>query len=95
MSKSGKLQEVQLKVDDVTDIMRANIDKAIKRGEELDNLEKKADDLLITSDRFQKDATGLKRLMCWREKRQLLCLILLVLAIIGFIILFVCLSGKC
>ncbi|XP_042198217.1 synaptobrevin homolog 1 isoform X2 [Callorhinchus milii] len=52
-----KLSDLQDQVDDVSGIMRQNIDKVLERGEKLDDLIVKTDDLQATLSGF-KSNTG-------------------------------------
>jgi synaptobrevin family protein YKT6 len=51
-----KLTRIQRELDQTTQIMRQNIDEVLKRGETLDDLMAKSDDLSATSVQFYKKA---------------------------------------
>lgn len=53
-----KVAEVREEIDDVKEIVTKNIDKVIKRGENIDSLVVKCEDLVVDAGRFEKKAKG-------------------------------------
>jgi synaptobrevin family protein YKT6 len=51
-----KLTQIQKTLDEVKDVMHKNIDEVLQRGETLDSLMEKSDDLSATSVQFYKKA---------------------------------------
>ena len=54
--EADKLTKIQKDLDDIKDIMHKNIDEVLKRGENLDSLMDKSNDLSATSVQFFKKA---------------------------------------
>ena len=54
--KADKLTAIQTQLDDVKDVMQTNIEGLMQRGETLDSLMAKSDDLGIASVQFYKQA---------------------------------------
>lgn len=54
--KNDKICKIQRDLDDIKDIMHNNIEEILKRGETLDALMEKSDDLSMTSKQFYKKA---------------------------------------
>lgn len=54
--QADKLLKIQKNLDDIKDIMHKNIDEVLKRGENLDSLMEKSEDLSATSVQFYKKA---------------------------------------
>ncbi|KAJ3339778.1 hypothetical protein HDU93_007777 [Gonapodya sp. JEL0774] len=58
---SSKAAEVQAQVDDVVNVMQQNIQKVVERGEKLETLQTKTDDLAMGAMQFKKGASGVRR----------------------------------
>jgi hypothetical protein len=78
-----KLQEVRLQLEDVTNVMKDNINKAIGNKQSLEVIEKKSEELTENSDLFRIESTKLKRKLCWKNCQ----FTFLVVVIIGVILL--------
>ncbi|XP_038647587.1 vesicle-associated membrane protein 8 [Scyliorhinus canicula] len=83
-----KLSSLQGQVNDVKGIMSQNIEKVLERGEKLDDLIIKTDDLQATADSFQKTSTKIARKMWWKNKKMIIIIVVIVIVIIVLIILF-------
>jgi len=55
-NSADKLMQIQKNLDDIKDIMHKNIEEVLKRGETLDSLMEKSEDLSATSVTFYKKA---------------------------------------
>ncbi|XP_041128908.1 vesicle-associated membrane protein 8-like [Polyodon spathula] len=84
---SGKLDAVQEQVNDVKNILSDNLNKVLERGERLDDLIDKTDDLQATAETFQKTSTKIARKMWWKNKKMLVVIVVVVIIIIIIIIL--------
>lgn len=73
------LQDTQRKTKEVERVIRQNMQLAIDRGEQLENIDKKADDLLNRSRDLAKGADQVKHLMCRRSVCMILVIVLVVL----------------
>ena len=79
---NDKLHETKLKIADVQETIRGNMESAMNRGEQLTILESKSADLSESSNVFQKKS---KRLLCqqrWNAMRPVLIGLLLLLILI-------------
>ncbi|GCB65254.1 vesicle-associated membrane protein 8 [Scyliorhinus torazame] len=83
-----KLSSLQGQVNDVKGIMSQNIEKVLERGEKLDDLITKTDDLQASADSFQKTSTKIARKMWWKNKKMIIIIVVIVIVIIILIILF-------
>jgi len=54
--KADKISQIQKNLDDIKDIMHRNIDEVLKRGETIDSLMDKSQDLSAASLKFYKQA---------------------------------------
>lgn len=66
---------LQAQVDNTVHIMRENIKHVLERGENLDSLQGKTDDLAIHSDGFRRDANKVNKRMCFKLIRSRIYLI--------------------
>ncbi|KAI9106006.1 synaptobrevin [Phlyctochytrium arcticum] len=83
---TNKTAQVQSQVDDVVGIMQDNINKAMQRGEHLDSLQTKTDDLQNSSLQFKRGANRVRKQMWWKDMKMKLILAAIVVAIIIIII---------
>jgi chaperonin cofactor prefoldin len=83
--KEDKLKEAQKRADELRGLAMDNIDVALKRGEQLEDLQNKAEILESQSKTFQKGATELKRKMCCENYRNTI-IIIAIIAVIAVII---------
>ncbi|KAH6664299.1 putative snare protein Snc2 [Halenospora varia] len=63
-SAPASASRLQDQVDDTVRIIRENIKKVSERGENLDSLQGKTDDLAVHSDGFRRDANKVNKRMC-------------------------------
>lgn len=89
----SKVASVQKKVDEVKGIMVENIERVLERGEKIELLVDKTDNLRFQADKFHKTGRALRTRMWWQNfKVQIIVLIIVIL--IGVIIFAsVCFSG--
>lgn len=76
-----------IQVDEVKDIMTQNIEKVLDRGEKIEILVDKTEELTHTAESFQKSSTQLKRSLWWKDKKWTIVIVLVVLLVIGVIVL--------
>ncbi|XP_064458199.1 vesicle-associated membrane protein 4-like [Ornithodoros turicata] len=82
-----KLRRVQFQVDEVSDIMKGNIEKIMERGERLEDLGDKSDALATHADQFRSTAKKMQSRMWWRNMKVkiILAVIILVVMLIIFV----------
>eukprot|EP01089_Gocevia_fonbrunei_P005031 TRINITY_DN15163_c0_g1_i1.p1 TRINITY_DN15163_c0_g1~~TRINITY_DN15163_c0_g1_i1.p1 ORF type:complete len:190 (+),score=20.86 TRINITY_DN15163_c0_g1_i1:213-782(+) len=61
---AAKINKLKANVDEVTEIMLDNVDKILKRGEDLEHLSERTKELESQSNSFMKDTNKLKRKKC-------------------------------
>ncbi|KAI8914313.1 synaptobrevin-domain-containing protein [Gorgonomyces haynaldii] len=71
----SKTQAVQQQVDEVINIMNQNIEKVMDRGERLENLNNKTDDLAAASLSFKKSSAKVESEMWWKNLKLTLVLV--------------------
>jgi hypothetical protein len=86
---TDKLANTQAKVEEVKLAMQDNISTALERGEKLDALEDKAEDLEHHSTQFKKGSTRVHRMMRCRNYKATCVICTLVLVVIAIIIIII------
>ncbi|EDK41503.1 hypothetical protein PGUG_05601 [Meyerozyma guilliermondii ATCC 6260] len=66
--------------------MRDNINKVAERGERLDSIENKTDNLAISAQGFRRGANRVRKDMWWKDMKMRMCLILVVIILLIVII---------
>ncbi|GFR41750.1 hypothetical protein Agub_g2505 [Astrephomene gubernaculifera] len=89
----SKIAAVQKKVNEVKDVMVENIEKVLERGERIELLVDKTDDLRNQAEQFQRKGRQLRRQMWWQNCRMKLVVLAAVLLLGLVIFLLVCFSG--
>nr|KAJ3421740.1 hypothetical protein HK105_002450 [Polyrhizophydium stewartii] len=89
-SQASKAAQVQTKVDEVIDIMQNNIDKVMQRGEKLETLQNKTDDLSHGALQFKKGSAAIKNEMWWKNMKLNLIIAgvvscIIVIAVVGIV----------
>ena len=85
---------INSQVEDLKDAMRENINKAMNRGIQLEQLDSKVEDLYINSNTFQKTSSKTKNKYKWENIKWTILLIAVISIILLVIILAITLSFK-
>lgn len=91
-SSSDHLTSLQTQVDDVKGIMTENIEKVIRRGEALEDIQERSDSLLLSSAQFRTTATKLKRKMCFQSCKCWTVCIFIILVILAVVVTLIVLA---
>lgn len=62
--------------------MRDNINKVSERGERLDSLQDKTDNLAVSAQGFRRGANRVRKQMWWKDMKMRLCIIAIIVIII-------------
>ncbi|KAJ9534732.1 hypothetical protein QJQ45_013096 [Haematococcus lacustris] len=89
----SKVASVQKRVDEVKGIMTENIEKMINRGEKLELLTDKTENLMFEADRFVRTGKTLRRQMWWQNCKMKLVMAFAVILLAVVVFLLVCFSG--
>lgn len=85
-SGGDKMAAVRGQVEEVKGVMVENIEKVLERGEHIDLLVDKTEDMQYNAVRFKKSSTRLKNAMWWQNQRFCIGITVLLIAIITIII---------
>ena len=96
-SQNSEEHEIQIKLDNLKDTLYDNIDKAIENGDNLKDLEVKAEETGQNANQFKRKGRSLKRKKCRefvRSQMMLYLIIIIVLALMGIGIWQICEKNK-
>ncbi|KAK1758734.1 synaptobrevin-domain-containing protein [Echria macrotheca] len=65
-----RTQALQAQIDDTVGVMRDNINKVSQRGERLDALQNKTDDLAASAQGFRRGANRVRKAMWWKDMKM-------------------------
>lgn len=85
--ESDQISKVRREVNEVKDVMTENIEKVLERGEKIDVLVGKAEELDQSSQVFHRHSKRLRREMWWKNKKMCLILVFVIAVIIAAIVL--------
>jgi len=85
-----KLPLCKKKVSEVKNIMVDNIEKVLERGEKIELLVDKTDNLRFQADKFHKTGKQLRSKMWWQNMRLKITIVVVVLVLILVIFLLAC-----
>ncbi|PVD35151.1 hypothetical protein C0Q70_06432 [Pomacea canaliculata] len=88
--KPDQLSKVQDEVDELKGIMVRNIDQIAERGERLELLVDKTEDLSAHSVTFKKTSRGLARSLWWKNIKITVIIVIVVIVLIYFIVSAAC-----
>jgi hypothetical protein len=66
--------------------MRSNIFKVSERGERLDSLQDKTDNLAVSAQGFRRGANRVRKQMWWKDMKMRVCLVICVILLLVVII---------
>ncbi len=73
-------------IDDTVGVMRENINKVSQRGERLDSLQDKTDNLAVSAQGFRRGANRVRKQMWWKDMKMRVCLAICVVVLLIVII---------
>ncbi|XP_030819999.1 vesicle-associated membrane protein 8 isoform X2 [Camarhynchus parvulus] len=79
---SGRVRALQQEVQGVTTIMSQNLERILARGENLEQLHSKSQDLEATSEHFRTTSQKMARRYWWKNVK-----LLIILGLVGVIVL--------
>ncbi len=85
----GKLGEAKQNLQDIQVIMSQNIEKILDRGEKLETLTYKTENLMVHSAQFHNKARQLRRQIWWQHMKMTGIVVLIVLIIVAVVVVTV------
>jgi len=87
---ADRIRQVHGEIEQVKDVMVHNIERVLERGERIELLVDKTDNLNQQAFAFKKRSTALKRSMWWKNTKLMIILIFVIILIFYFIIASAC-----
>ena len=84
---NARTQALQSQIDDTVGVMRDNINSVAQRGERLDVLQDKTDNLAQSAQGFRRGANRVRKQMWWKDMKMRVCLIVGIIILLLIIIL--------
>lgn len=72
LASQRRMQQTQAQVDEVTEIMRVNVEKVLERDAMISQLDERADALKEGAEMFEKQAGALKSKYWWKNMKMML-----------------------
>ncbi|XP_032646179.1 vesicle-associated membrane protein 8 [Chelonoidis abingdonii] len=85
---TDRVKNLQSEVEGVKNIMSQNVERILARGENLDHLRNKTEDLEATSEHFKTTSQKVARKYWWKNVKMIAIICVIVAIIIILIILF-------
>ncbi|XP_056313833.1 vesicle-associated membrane protein 8 [Danio aesculapii] len=83
---ADRVKTLQSQVDGVKDIMTQNVDRILARGERLDDLMGKSEDLEAGAQNFKQTSQKVARAFWWKNVKLIVLIVVIVLVILLIII---------
>ncbi|XP_045139859.1 vesicle-associated membrane protein 8 [Tenrec ecaudatus] len=85
---NDRVRNLQSEVEGVKNIMTQNVERILARGENLDHLRNKTEDLEATSEHFKTTSQKVARKFWWKNVKMIVIICVVVFILILFIVLF-------
>ncbi|CAG5118552.1 unnamed protein product, partial [Candidula unifasciata] len=86
--RNEQLDQLQTEVSEVTSLLKNNVEKVLERGERIDTLQSRSEDLENSSTHFRSSAVKIRKKMWWNNCKMT-CIIATVVTLIIIIIVVV------
>lgn len=84
---NARTQALKQQIDETVDVMRKNVNKVAERGEHLDSLQNKTDDLAMSAQTFRRGANQVRKKMWWKDMKMRIWLIIGIIVLLAIIII--------
>ncbi|EQL03478.1 synaptobrevin [Ophiocordyceps sinensis CO18] len=84
---TARTHALQEQINDTVGVMRDNISKVSQRGERLDALQDKTDNLAVSAQGFRRGANRVRKQMWWKDVKMRMCLIAGIIILLLIIII--------
>ncbi|KAK7743894.1 Vesicle membrane receptor protein (v-SNARE) [Cytospora paraplurivora] len=84
---NNRTQALQAEINSTVGVMQKNIDLVAQRGQRLDNLQDKTDNLAQSAQGFRRGANRVRKQMWWKDMKMRMCLIVGVIILILIIVI--------
>jgi len=84
---SSRTAQIQAQIDETVGVMRDNINRVNERGENLDALQDKTDNLAVSAQGFRRGANQVRKRMWWKDVKMRLLIVLAIIILLCVIII--------
>ncbi|KAJ6786264.1 hypothetical protein PWT90_00804 [Aphanocladium album] len=84
---NARTEALQTQIDETVGVMRDNINKVSQRGERLDALQDKTDNLAVSAQGFRRGANRVRKQMWWKDMKMRMCIIIGIIVLLCIIII--------
>ncbi|CAF1026655.1 unnamed protein product [Adineta steineri] len=85
--RANNLSSMRADVAETTNVLKVTVDKLVDRGDRLDALSARADDLNSSSYHFHGSARRVQRHMKWQSYRMTIIIVAIIVIVIALIVL--------
>lgn len=89
-----KTAAIQAQINDTVGIMKTNLDKVMERGELVDSLHDKTDNLAVSAQGFRRGANRVRKNMWWKDMKMRIIIGVAIAVIIVIIVVSVVKATK-
>ncbi|KAF3768536.1 hypothetical protein M406DRAFT_354912 [Cryphonectria parasitica EP155] len=86
-SSDPRIAQIQGNMQSTINTMRNNINMANERGENIDRLQDKTDNLAVSAQGFRRGANRVRKQMWWKDMKMRMCIIVGIIILILIIVL--------
>ncbi|XP_066603053.1 vesicle-associated membrane protein 3-like isoform X2 [Prorops nasuta] len=90
----GKMDSVRLQIQEVTDVMRVNVQKVMERGEKLEDLQEASDRLIMAGNEFRDTARKAQRKAWLQNVKSRIIIITITLTVVACIIAYIVIQNS-
>jgi len=90
----SKTVEIQKKIDETVEVMRDNLKSVAVRGERLDTLQDKTENLSVSAQGFRRGANKVRKQMWWKDMKMRIIIAVTIIILLLIIILPIVLNKK-
>lgn len=83
-----RMQQTQAQVDEVTEIMRVNVEKVLERDAMISSLDERADALKEGAEMFEKQAGALKSKFWWKNAKMIIVMVVVGVVFAGVVFMW-------
>lgn len=84
---SSRTAQIQAQIEETVGVMRDNINKVHERGENLNSLQDKTDNLSVSAQGFRRGANRVRKQMWWKDMKMRLIIVIGIIALLCVIII--------
>jgi len=83
----SRTAQIQAQIDETVGVMRDNINKVNERGENLNSLQDKTDNLAVSAQGFRRGANQVRKRMWWKDVKMRMLIVVAIIILLCVIII--------